>query len=54
MNEGRPAKHDLFKITSNDYAYDSEAVEADEDDSSREDSNSSRGHSREHSKGSSK
>ncbi|XXH02771.1 hypothetical protein Hte_009156 [Hypoxylon texense] len=57
MNEGRPAKNNLFKITSNDYAYDSQVVEED-DDSSREDSNShsnsSRGHSREHSKNSSK
>ncbi|KAI1779106.1 hypothetical protein F4818DRAFT_239404 [Hypoxylon cercidicola] len=51
MNEGRPAKHNLFKITSNDYAYDSEAVE-DDDSSSQEDS--SRGHSREHSKSSPK
>lgn len=56
MNEGRPAKHDLFKINSNDYAYDSEVVEEEEydyDDSSQGD-DSSRRHSRDHSKSSSK
>ncbi|KAI0837966.1 hypothetical protein F5Y06DRAFT_58397 [Hypoxylon sp. FL0890] len=52
LNEGMPAKHDLFKITSNDYAYDSDAME-DDWESSREDENS-HGHTRESSKSSSK
>ncbi|KAI1401517.1 hypothetical protein F4819DRAFT_458173 [Hypoxylon fuscum] len=45
MNEGRPAKPDLFKINDNDYAYayDSEAVE--------DDSNSSSSHSDEERRG---
>ncbi|KAI1417283.1 hypothetical protein F5Y13DRAFT_82710 [Hypoxylon sp. FL1857] len=51
LNEGTPAKDDPFKITPNDYAYDSEAM--DDDDSSRE-GEDSHGHSRDHSKSSSK
>ncbi|KAI1662407.1 hypothetical protein F4813DRAFT_344434 [Daldinia decipiens] len=50
LNEGHPAKVDLFKITSNDYAYDSEA--ADDDDSSPEKHGHER--TRDHSKNSSK
>ncbi|KAI1764412.1 hypothetical protein GGR53DRAFT_322660 [Hypoxylon sp. FL1150] len=60
LNEGRPAKRDLFKITSNDYAYDSEAVEEEDDDynnyndsSSSQGDDNSRRHSRDHSKSSS-
>lgn len=48
LNEGRPAKHDIFKITSNDYAYDSEAI--DESDSSREEVTSSHRRTRQRSK----
>ncbi|KAI0172653.1 hypothetical protein GGR52DRAFT_416602 [Hypoxylon sp. FL1284] len=51
MNEGRPSKYNMFKITSNDYAYDSEVVE---DDSSSSRDDDSRRHSRDHSKSSSK
>ncbi|KAI0379071.1 hypothetical protein F5Y04DRAFT_260322 [Hypomontagnella monticulosa] len=40
LNEGTPTKNDIFRITSNDYAYDSEAIE--EDDSSREEVTSHR------------
>ncbi|KAI1392088.1 uncharacterized protein F4822DRAFT_441202 [Hypoxylon trugodes] len=54
LNEGRSAKDpsDPFKITSNDYAYDSDVIE--DDDSSQDDEESQRGRSRERSKSSSK
>ncbi|OTA82268.1 hypothetical protein M434DRAFT_401075 [Hypoxylon sp. CO27-5] len=46
LNEGRPPKNDLFKITSNDYAYDSEATEEVDDDDSSPDGDNSHKHSR--------
>ncbi|KAI1141118.1 hypothetical protein F5Y05DRAFT_299600 [Hypoxylon sp. FL0543] len=52
LNEGTSAKGDIFKINSNDYAYDSEGME-DDDDSSREGENS-HGRTRDRSKSSSK